>query len=73
MARAVYSYELEDPDFVWLINSFRETHPGYCLCDSPMLPVVLIRSIEAEEKQNLLLPPSAVSHEGPDAKDVIGE
>lgn len=46
MGRAVYSYELDDPDFSWLISKFREEHPNYSLVDSSTLPLTLIESVE---------------------------
>ena len=44
MARPLYSHELGDPDFSWLISSFLESHPGYTVCENPLLPVVLIET-----------------------------
>ncbi len=43
MARAIYPYELSDPDFAWLINSFKENNPGYSLVEIGALPMVLIK------------------------------
>ena len=43
MARAIYPYELSDPDFSWLINSFKENNPGYSLVEIGALPMVLIK------------------------------
>lgn len=42
MARAIYSHELIDPDFAWLVSSFLEDHPQYTLIDSVGLPLVFI-------------------------------
>lgn len=41
MARPVYSHELTDPDFSWLLSNFQESHPNYVLVESPCLPLVL--------------------------------
>ncbi|MCO6430769.1 MAG: hypothetical protein J5J00_07900 [Deltaproteobacteria bacterium] len=52
MGRPIYSYELSDPDFSWLISNFRENHPDYSALESSSLPVVFIsseRSVEEEE------------------------
>jgi hypothetical protein len=43
MARPVYPYELDDPDFSWLISRFREEHPEYLLLDVVTLPLILIK------------------------------
>ena len=43
MARAVYQYELSDPDFSWLLSSFQENHPEYRSIESGSLPVTFIR------------------------------
>ncbi|MCB0320102.1 MAG: hypothetical protein KDD60_04195 [Bdellovibrionales bacterium] len=42
MARAVYPYEMGDPDFAWLLEMFREKNPGFCVIEETCLPVVLI-------------------------------
>jgi hypothetical protein len=42
MARAVYSHELIDPDFAWLIASFSENNPSYRLIELVGLPLVLV-------------------------------
>ncbi len=43
MTRGVYPFELTDPDFAWLLQSFKENHPEYLSIESPGLPVSLIR------------------------------
>ena len=42
MARAVYPYELTDPDFSWLISCFMENFPEYKVVDQTSLPMVFI-------------------------------
>lgn len=54
MARPLYPHELGDPDFFWLISSFREKNPTYVLLEIPSLPVVLI-SEERQEQSSLEL------------------
>jgi len=44
MARPVYPHELVDPDFQWLLNTFRETHPNYISVEVTCLPVTLVAS-----------------------------
>ena len=43
MGRPVYTHELNDPDFTWLINSFRENNPHCVMIDTACMPVMLIR------------------------------
>ncbi|MBX7137810.1 MAG: hypothetical protein K1X83_07480 [Oligoflexia bacterium] len=47
MCRAIYPHELTDPDFSWLLNSYRENHPSYMLIEIPTLPIVLIPETES--------------------------
>lgn len=42
MGRPIYSYELDDPDLTWLIESFCEANPHYSCVQGGSLPVVLI-------------------------------
>lgn len=44
MDRAVYQYELTDPDFAWLLRTFQESNPDYYFATSPYQPVTLIRA-----------------------------
>lgn len=44
MDRAVYQYELSDPDFAWLLRTFQESNPDYYFAASPYQPVTLIRA-----------------------------
>lgn len=61
MARAVYSYELDDPDFNWLLMHFELSHPNYIMVQEDALPIVLIKcesedlSLEEEQSETLLL------------------
>ena len=40
MARPIYPYELNDPDFLWLISNFEDSHPEWVSVESACLPVV---------------------------------
>lgn len=51
MVRPVYSHELTDPDFAWLITSFNEEFPGYILVDNPGSAVVFIKVSEPNQSQ----------------------
>ena len=42
MVRPIYAHEMCDPDFSWLITTFRESHPEYVAVESSCLPVILI-------------------------------
>jgi len=50
MGRPVYPHELEDPDFSWLLNSFRENNPECTVVESSCLPIVIIRGVHAPEE-----------------------
>lgn len=43
MARPVYTHELSDPDFSWLISSFRDNNPCFTLIEIVGLPLVFIQ------------------------------
>jgi hypothetical protein len=53
MARGVYSHELADQDFQWLMSSYTERVATVATVDLPTLPVVLI--IFSEEERNAFL------------------
>ena len=46
MGRPIFTFELSDPDFAWLISNFKESHPQYNALESSSLPVVFISSVE---------------------------
>ena len=61
MARAVYRFELNDPDFTWLMNSFQESHPEFVAADADSQPMVYIKGetlvvAEATEETPALSP-----------------
>jgi len=58
MGRPVYPYELNDPDFSWLIDYFNENHEGYSVVMSNGLPVVFVSSHDqkTETKENECIP-----------------
>ena len=43
MGRPIFSYELEDPDFCWLVSKFQETNQDYAYVENGPLPVVFIQ------------------------------
>ena len=42
MARPIYSHEVLDPDFQWLLQNYAENHPNAIVLDSTGLPVVIV-------------------------------
>lgn len=42
MVRPIYMHELADPDFSWLLTTFKENHPNYISVEGAGLPLVLI-------------------------------
>lgn len=51
MGRPIYNHELCDPDFSWLISSFKENNPNFAFIDSSGIPVVFIASHTLEIKE----------------------
>ncbi len=51
MVRPIYAHELCDPDFSWLLNTFRENNPEYFAIESSCLPVILINFAPELEKE----------------------
>ncbi len=49
MARAIFSHELGDPDFQWLLTTFTEKIHTSVTVDIPCLPIVLL-IVTPEEK-----------------------
>jgi hypothetical protein len=66
MGRPIYAYELQDPDFSWLISNFQENFPHYTYIENGSLPVVFI-SPEGDEMIYESLPlPSPLDKDFPD-------
>ncbi len=53
MARAIFSHELGDPDFQWLLSNYTEQKHTTAMVDAPCLPVVLV-VLTPEEKAAVL-------------------
>lgn len=43
MARPIYQHELTDPDFQWLISTYKDGNPDSVVIEVSCLPVVLVR------------------------------
>jgi hypothetical protein len=52
MARPIYPHELSDPDFQWLLNSYRENRPGVAIVDCSCLPLVMVK-LEGDAPEEL--------------------
>lgn len=50
MSRAIFSHEVVDPDFQWLLENYAERNKCTTMVDVTSLPVVLLLLTE-EEKQ----------------------
>ena len=70
MARPIYSYELDDPDFSWLITKYRESHPNCQTVETLSLPVIIICGAEEFVPSDELLP--TIRHEK-DVDDCCGK
>lgn len=70
MGRPIYSHELNDPDFSWLISNFQENHPHYSAIDISSLPVVFIRT---EAKDFAMLPVPVQAAVDPSTDDLGDE
>jgi hypothetical protein len=57
MARAIFSHELGDQDFQWLLSTFMEQHLCTVMVDAPCLPVILV-VLTPEEKAAVSTVPS---------------
>jgi|GEM_PF-6064250 len=67
MGRAVYQHELTDPDFVWLLSRFQETHPQYIFIESTALPAIFIKG-----DKNYGLPAGLFIHSGGEINSAHG-
>jgi hypothetical protein len=52
MARPVYPYELSDPDFVWLIETFLEGRSDFVTLQESCLPVILFQKTAPEQEMS---------------------
>lgn len=48
MARPIFPHELSDPDFQWLLNSYRESRGQVALVEMSCLPLVMVLLDTAE-------------------------
>jgi hypothetical protein len=66
MARPIFTPELADADFSWLLTTFKENHPEYHAIEISGLPVVMFKVTEDEFSRALIpsLPSLPVTAEG---------
>jgi hypothetical protein len=74
MARAIFSHEVVDPDFQWLLSNYAERKGAVMTVDVTCLPVVLVLMTEEERikagKNLEPLPPLPAPKESdPDSRD----
>ena len=51
MGRPIYTHELlSDPDFVWLLETFKENKPFHTIVDNPSIPIVFISEEPTEQE-----------------------
>lgn len=60
MGRAIFSYEMTDPDFSWLLTSFAENRPEYVTIDVPGLPIFFLKIGDTKR-----VTPEVVAHANP--------
>lgn len=65
MARAVYSHEMGDPDFEWLIATYRERFPRGIEVSQPGMPfaIVSLEGVDTPSPLQAMLapPPSSIA------------
>lgn len=73
MARPIYSHEVLDPDFQWLLQNYTENHPNAIMLDSTCLPVVIILGDERSVAARASSPPESAPHAEDTEEDPISE
>ena len=73
MGRPIYVYELSDPDFSWLLTTFKESNPGYIAVESSGLPVVLINICTSSSESVTPFPIPQVETSDVEAKSETGK
>ena len=69
MARPVYPHELSDPDFAWLLSTFRENNPEYLPIESSCLAFVFIKITDKEYHMAMVPPEVPVKAEISEGKE----
>ena len=69
MARPIYSPEVLDPDFQWLLQNYAENHPNAIVLDSTCLPVVVVLG----DEKSCVARPAPVPATMPDAEEPVDD
>lgn len=54
MARPIYNHELLDPDFSWLLTTYKENHPEFVSLECVGMPIVLFKLTDHEFHRSML-------------------
>lgn len=73
MARPIYSHEVLDPDFQWLLQNYSENHPNAFVLDSTCLPVVIVLGEERKNAPHSVGPPEPRPQAEDSGDDPVGE
>jgi hypothetical protein len=64
MSRGIYSHELDDADFCWLINNFKANNPDHYAVELPGSPIVFLWiPITVEEEESTSYAVKTSEHE----------
>lgn len=73
MARPIYSHEVLDPDFQWLLQNYAENHPNAIVLDSTGLPVVIVLGDEKGAAARIASAAQEMSKGDDPIEDPLGE
>jgi hypothetical protein len=73
MARPIYSHEVLDPDFQWLVQNYIENHPNAIMLDSTCLPVIIILGDENSLVARAAMPSESAPQSEDTGEDPVGE
>jgi hypothetical protein len=73
MARPIYSHEVLDPDFQWLLQNYSENHPHAFVLDSTCLPIVIVLGDERSSAPRAASPPEPITQAENPGDDPVGE
>jgi hypothetical protein len=71
MARPIFTHELTDADFSWLLSTFKENHPEYIAVEAGGLPVVMFKVTHEEFTRALMPTLSSLPEKEGDSDEVI--
>ena len=71
MARPIYPHELTDPDFQWLMSTYKETHPHVFMVEMSCLPVLMVVCTEVVVRRDCEMQIPRVTGTVPQTGDLI--